>query len=456
MRSFLTIKKGICYWLGACLSVGIGCARNVNAPLSSIPSTNRVVQRQTRSPSSSEERTDILSYHLSISLPSQGDKIRGVVSIRFVATSKIELELGKVEVLSVSEKEGRKLVVSGNSIALSREGESMEEIRIAYRTSYGGGPRKKGDFIYTAFDTMDWMPVNFSPSDRATFELTMRLPANFKVVAPGEQTWRRKRDGQVEAHFLLDREYPAYLFGFVAGRFDEYLVELNGIRHRIFHSGFSQSQLEKLATKADSAIAFFSEMSGFSHPSSHFSQAWLPVRVAQELADMAVMNSDQARTMFKEEKEDWLLLHEISHQWWGNSVTCATWSDFWLNEAFATFMVAAYKEKFWSREDYDREIRLANERLVRLRKDGKDRPLKLVEGASFSRAGGPVPYVKGILLLAELREKMGEKSFWSGIRNYTRVHWLGSATTRDFETAMQGETELSLGKVFAKWGAVKQ
>lgn len=55
--------------------------------------------------------------------------------------------------------------------------------------------------------------------------------------------------------------------------------------------------------------------------------------------------------------DDWVIVHELAHQWWGNLISCATWQDFWLNEGITTFMTAAWKEHRFGRAAYDAEHR---------------------------------------------------------------------------------------------------
>jgi aminopeptidase N len=42
---------------------------------------------------------------------------------------------------------------------------------------------------------------------------------------------------------------------------------------------------------------------------------------------------------------DWLMFHELGHEWWANLVTAKDWNDFWIHEGFQSFMDALYKEK---------------------------------------------------------------------------------------------------------------
>jgi aminopeptidase N len=74
-------------------------------------------------------------------------------------------------------------------------------------------------------------------------------------------------------------------------------------------------------------------------------------------------------------QEDWVVAHELAHQWWRNLVTCADWSQFWLNEGVVVFMTAAWKEHKHGRAAYDREMELARRRLQFAKDAGFDKPL---------------------------------------------------------------------------------
>ena len=82
--------------------------------------------------------------------------------------------------------------------------------------------------------------------------------------------------------------------------------------------------------------------------------------------------------MFQSPAEDWLIVHELAHQWWGNSIICKDWSHFWLNEGITSFMVAAYKEKRWGRSYYEHELKLARNRYQFAVDNNFDVPLSIL------------------------------------------------------------------------------
>ncbi|MFK4980152.1 M1 family aminopeptidase, partial [Klebsiella pneumoniae] len=69
------------------------------------------------------------------------------------------------------------------------------------------------------------------------------------------------------------------------------------------------------------------------------------------------------------------IVHELTHQWWGNLITCETLKDFWLNEGITTFMTAAWKQHRYGRAAYEAELNEARSRFEKARAMGFDKPL---------------------------------------------------------------------------------
>jgi len=146
-----------------------------------------------------------------------------------------------------------------------------------------------------------------------------------------------------------------------------------------------------------------------------------------------------------------LLAHEFSHQWWGNTVTCRAWTEFWLNEGFATFMAAAYREHRFGREVYLQDIASLRERYQQVVDRGHDGPLVFASWARPTADDRTLVYQKGALFLHELRALLGDQRFWLGIRQYTRKHAGQAVTTSDLQAAMEEASGRDLRGVFTQW-----
>ena len=147
-----------------------------------------------------------------------------------------------------------------------------------------------------------------------------------------------------------------------------------------------------------------------------------------------------------------LAAHELAHQWWGNMVTCADWTHFWLNEGFATFMAAAYSEHRFGRSACTSERSRARVRdTKKFERPVTIRSLVFPEWNRPSADDRTLVYHKGAYALHVLRQTLGESLFWSGIRDYTRANFGNSVSTADFQMAMEKVSGRDLSEFFSRW-----
>ena len=144
--------------------------------------------------------------------------------------------------------------------------------------------------------------------------------------------------------------------------------------------------------------------------------------------------------------------HGVFHEsMGGNQVACRDWSHFWLNEGFATFMAAAYTEHRLGRDAYLREMDARRARYEKVRDAGNDRSLVFPNWDRATADDRTLVYQKGAVVLHELRETLGDRSFWAGMRRYTRTNFGKSVTAADFQKAMEQSSGKSLSDFFTKW-----
>ena len=143
---------------------------------------------------------------------------------------------------------------------------------------------------------------------------------------------------------------------------------------------------------------------------------------------------------------DFVVVHELAHQWFGDDVAIARWQDIWLNEGFAT-----YAEWLW--EEYE----------------GRDTPQEIFQ-ASYDAIPAADPfwdvvigdpgvdllfhnavYVRGAMTLQALRNEVGDDAFWEIVRGWAATKSGGNATTEEFIAYAEEVSGQQLDALFDTW-----
>lgn len=149
-----------------------------------------------------------------------------------------------------------------------------------------------------------------------------------------------------------------------------------------------------------------------------------------------------------------LVSHELAHSWFGDLVTCRNWAELWLNEGFATFMEAAYREKAFGRGSYMAKIRsdaatfLIDEMINKKRHALFNQRAKDV-GSLFDNSS--TTYNKGGAVVHMLREQVGNENFWKGINAYLTRYRFAPVESTDLRRSMEEASGQDLKWFFDQW-----
>lgn len=331
----------------------------------------------------------------------------------------------------------------------------MHALRFAYDTDLPSrGVVKRPGLLATTYFACDWMVCNQEDfADRFQMRLNLDVPDGAVTLGPGVNVATSdERDGRRRFVWATDETHPAYVHAFAVGDLTSFDLQADCDMTLEIVSPPGNSGLEAAFAPTCEMLTFFEEKAGVPFPRERYAQLYVPSsRAAQEAVSHSVIGGTFLDPILDDPSEDWVIAHELAHQWWGNGVTAADLSEFWLNEGIVTFMVAAWKEHRWGREAYDREIALARRRWQgRLDRSGD---VPLTYNGPYASVGTrfSIQYSKGAVFLHELRGTMGDEDFWAGFAQFTRDGFGTAVTSRDFERAMQAQTDVPLGPMFATW-----
>lgn len=147
-----------------------------------------------------------------------------------------------------------------------------------------------------------------------------------------------------------------------------------------------------------------------------------------------------------------VMVHELSHHWFGDLITCRTAEDMWINEGFAVYCEHIFTENFYSRAQYDAAIRTDWKNLVRVchtpLDDGGYWPLS---GIPQDRVYGTTTYTKGALFIHTMRSYLGDSLFFNGLQQLLEDNKFSDIDAIEFRDDLSAITGFDLTNYFADW-----
>lgn len=143
-----------------------------------------------------------------------------------------------------------------------------------------------------------------------------------------------------------------------------------------------------------------------------------------------------------------LVAHELGHHWFGNYVTCATWSDIWLNEAFASYLEYLQREALESNTSASDWMINAHFYATYIANGSVYVPAGASENRIFNYY---LTYKKGAAVVHTLRFLLGDEVFFDALNNFLVEFADSNATTQDFKNSVEQFTGENLDDYFNEW-----
>jgi aminopeptidase N len=285
-----------------------------------------------------------------------------------------------------------------------------------------------------------WFPVNDYPTDKATYDIAVTVPSGYQALSNGLLASKSNSGGQTTWHWVMNQPMASYLATAMIGHY-RITNTTDGGRPVVTAVDSSlptsyDTTLERTAEVVSYLERYFGPYpfdaaGGIIHADSQFGFAL----------------ENQTRPVYspgfftRPGDDSGVLAHELAHQWFGDSLSVASWNDLWLNEGFAT-----YAEWLWTEHNGGPTARQTFDSTYQ---SGipTGTPGKLTEQSMFDST----TYVRGAMTLGALRVALGDPAFFKILKGWPAAHQYGNVSTAQFIAFAEEQSGKDLSKLFEQW-----
>ncbi|GAB6984251.1 M1 family metallopeptidase [Nocardioides pyridinolyticus] len=405
---------------------------------------------------------DALHYDLTLTWDPDAERLDGVETLTFRATAdadEFQLDLGEPLVVGAVTVDGTDTTFEHDGKDLIVEHPVEENGEYTASLSYSGTPApvrapvQRGDFSHTGwtvvpgggvwtmqepFGAYSWYAVNDQPSDKALYDITLRVPPPMVGVANGELRSRETVDGLSVSRWHLDEPAASYLVTVALGDFEETTdTSPSGVPISYWVPRGRADLVERLRA-APAGLAWLEERLG-PYPFDRLGFVVVPSRSGMETQTMITLGDTAYATAPA------VIVHELAHHWYGDTVTPLDWRDVWMNEGMATFLQGA-----WMAEHGPKSMHRLFAEWAALDVGLRAQYGPPADYRPDAFASGNVYYIPAVMW-NELRRRIGDEEFWRLVREWPESNENGNATYDDITGWWSEQTGEDLTGFFETW-----
>lgn len=302
-----------------------------------------------------------------------------------------------------------------------------------------------------------WFPCYDHPNDFATTEMIATVEKPYMAISNGRLVEQKdNEDGTRTFHWKMEQPHASYLVSIVVGEFS--IIEdrsMSGVPVISYVPKNKVSEARKSVERVPKMVDFFESYTGVKFPFAKYGQVFarkfnggMENITATTLEEETIIDE---RSML-DRTSDNLLSHELAHTWFGDLVTCRSWSEIWLNESFATYFQHLWNENNLGRDEMlYRDLRASQNAYFEAWKKDVKRPIVTKNYKDPDAVFDAYAYPRGGAVLHMLRKVLGEDDWKRAINHYLKKHAHSPVETEEFRVAVEEATGQPLEWFFDEW-----
>lgn len=304
---------------------------------------------------------------------------------------------------------------------------------------------------YTLSDpwgTRNWLPCFDEPHDKALWSVSVRADSTFATLANGELLGiTHHGDGTSTWAYRHDVPMSSYLVSFACGRLTILEDNWNGLPMRWFVYPQHVAPAWQAVSRMDQMLACFTSLWG-GYPFSSYAMGEAPIYGGMGGMEHQTCTTIGSGIIAAGLQYESIIAHELSHMWWGDSVTPVDFRHVWLNEGWATYAEAYFYQHLagGSADAFLEYLRLIQQ--TYLNWDTQFQPIHAPPPNNLFTIN---QYEKAASVLHMLRDLMGEVAFHQAQRDWLAAHRHGTVDAREYQEAMEAASGLDLDWFFQQW-----
>ncbi|MEZ2337379.1 M1 family aminopeptidase [Mucilaginibacter sp. RCC_168] len=297
-----------------------------------------------------------------------------------------------------------------------------------------------------------WFPTIDKPNQKTTQEISMTVPGKYVTLSNGRlASQKNNADGTRTDTWKMELPHSPYLFMMAVGDFKIIKDSWHGKEVSYYLEPKYAPYAKDNFGVIPEAIDFFAKTLGVDFPWNKYAEVSVRDYVggAMENTTAAIFGNVSTRRELADSYYDSGMEHELFHQWFGDYVTCESWSNITLNESFADFGELIWLEHKYGKDAADAHLQNGLQNYV----DRQDARTKNLVTFYYTNPKDPfgITYSKGGRILNMLRNYLGDAAFYKGLHLYLTTYAFKNAEVPQLRMALEEASGLDLNWFFNQW-----